>query len=175
MKIKIALAAALAAAWMARPLTALAADGGKEGPKAEARKDGKGGGDKGGGDGNRRGDDSGRDFGGRDGGMGEGPHGPQDPEIAKRLDKIREIEDRLRAAAMKARTGTDAEKAAAKIEARKVLGELFDSKLELETAILAQMEKRSAELKEKIARKKTSRDEMIDARLTRMTGEIDEW
>jgi Spy/CpxP family protein refolding chaperone len=163
MKTKLALAAALAVAWMAGPLTALAAEGGKEGPKAEARKDGKGGDS-----------EPGRDGGGRDGGPGmRGPQ--QNPEIAKRLDKLREIEDRLRAAAMKARAGTDAEKAAAKIEARKVLGELFDAKLDLETAMLDQMEKRAAELKEKISRKKTARDEMIEARLARMTGEIDDW
>lgn len=152
MKLKLALAAVLAAAWTG-PFAARAEDGhkhdggkhaaGKEGPKGEARKDG-----------------------GREG---------QDPEVAKKLDVLRAIEDRLRGAAIKSRAGTDAEKAAAKTEARKILGELFDAKLDLEATMLAHVEKRASELKERIARKKAAREEMIEARLSRMTGEIDDW
>ena len=41
--------------------------------------------------------------------------------------------------------------------------------------MLAKMEKHAAELKAKIAKKKTSRDKAIESRLSRMTGDGDDW
>lgn len=112
-------------------------------------------------------------MGGREG-RGGGPHG-MDPEMKEKFSKMRELERKLHDLAKGLRSGTDAEKAAAKTEARKVLGDLFDAKLALETAMLEKMEKHAAELKAKIAKKKGSREKAIDSRLARMSGEGDDW
>ena len=62
-----------------------------------------------------------------------------------------------------------------KPEVRKLIGELLDAKLAMETAMLAKMEKRLAEAKEKIAKKKSNREKMIDSKLSRVMGEGDDW
>jgi uncharacterized protein YukE len=107
----------------------------------------------------------------------DGPRGHQgfDPQMREKHEKVRGLEQKVRELSKTLRQGADAEKASAKTEARKVLGELFDAKLELETAMLAKMEKHAAELKAKIAKKKTSREKAIESRLSRMTGEGDDW
>lgn len=98
-----------------------------------------------------------------------------DSELKAKLDKLGEIDEQLRELPKKIQVGSDAEKAAAKAEARKLLGQLFDAKFELETAMLAKMEKHVAELKSKLAHKKSSREKMIESRLSRMTGESEDW
>lgn len=119
--------------------------------------------------------------GGRREGMGgrEGHGGPMgmggDPEMKEKFVKVRELERKLHGLARGLSQGSDAEKAAAKTEARKALGELFDAKLALESAMLEKMEKHAAELKAKIAKKKSSREKAIESRLSRMTGEGDDW
>lgn len=175
----LALAAALAAVWTALPPLARADHDGGDGEEesVDIRKrvrhvDRDGGGER---DDER---DGGRHerregMGGREG-RGDGPHG-MDPEMKEKFLKTRELERKLRDLSMNLRQGTDEQKSAAKAEARKVLGELFDAKLALETAMLEKMEKRAAELKAKIAKKKSSRDKAIESRLARMTGEGDEW
>ena len=107
----------------------------------------------------------------------EGPRGQHgaDPAMKEKFEKMRELDQKVRELAKTARQGTDAEKAAAKTEARKALGELFDAKLAMETAMLAKMEKQIVELREKVAKKKTSREKAIESRLSRMTGEDDGW
>lgn len=98
-----------------------------------------------------------------------------DPEMNAKFEAVRDLEEKLRGISRNLRQGTDEEKAAAKAEARKTLGELFDAKLALETAMLAKMEKHAAELKARLAKKKASREKAIESRLARMTGDADEW
>jgi hypothetical protein len=174
---RLALAAALAAGWAALPLAARAEDDGRDGDEEtiEVRKrvhrdDGDREDDREGGRRERR-----EGMGGREGRDGpRGPHG-MDPETKEKLDKMRDLEMKARDLAMSLRKGTDAEKAAAKSELRKMIGELFDAKLALETAMLANMERNVAELKAKIAKKKSSREKAIERRFMRMSGDGDEW
>lgn len=113
-------------------------------------------------------------MGGREGHGGRMGMGA-DPAMKENLDKVRELERKVHGLAKGLRQGSDAEKAAAKTEARKALGELYDAKLALETAMLEKMEKHAAELKAKIAKKKTGKEKAVDSRLSRMTGEGDDW
>ncbi|MBI4059814.1 MAG: hypothetical protein HY403_00130 [Elusimicrobia bacterium] len=102
------------------------------------------------------------------------PHGG-DPAMREKFEKMQELEQKIREIARSMRQGSDSEKAAAKAEARKALGELFDAKLAMEKAMLEKMEKHAAELKAKIARKASSREKAIESRLARMSGEGDDW
>jgi len=88
---------------------------------------------------------------------------------------MRELETKAHDLAATVRSGTDAEKAAAKPELRKAIGELFDAKLALETTMLARMEKQAAELKTKLAKRKATREKAIETRFLRMSGDGDEW
>ncbi len=169
----LALAAALAAAWTALPPLARGDDA-EEGDRetVEIRKrvhhDDKE-------DDGERGEPGGRrGMGGREGHGGHMGMGG-DPAMKEKLDKVRELERKVHGLAKGLSQGSEAEKAAAKAEARKSLGELFDAKLVLETAMLEKMEKHMAELKAKIAKKKTGREKAIETRLSRMTGEGDDW
>lgn len=163
---RLAMAAALAAVWAALPLAAPAQDedrGEEETVEVHKRV--------------RRDDRGGR----RDGrgGMirekGYGHHDEQDPEMRDKLDKLRELETKAHDLATAVRKGTDAEKAAAKPELRKAIGELFDVKLALETTMLARMEKQAVELKAKLAKRKVAREKAIETRFLRMSGDGDEW
>lgn len=108
---------------------------------------------------------------GRGGRMGMGG----DPAMREKLDKVRELERKVHGLAKGLTQGSEAEKAAAKTEARKALGELYDAKLALEVAMLEKMEKHAAELRAKIAKKKSGKEKAVENRLTRMTGEGDDW
>lgn len=171
---RLALAAALAAVWAALPPAVRAEDNDREEETIEIRRherhdDREGGGHEGGMRERREG------MGGREG--REGPRGPHggDPEMREKIEKLRDLDHKLREISKNLRQGSEEDKAAAKAEARRVLGELFDAKLALETAMLAKIEKRAAELKAKIAKKKSSREKAIESRLARMTGEGDDW
>ncbi len=131
---------------------------------------------------NEQGEDRrGRGREGREGmGRREGPEGRgtgpgTDPVMNEKFEKVRGLEQKVREMSRGMREGSDAEKAAAKTEARKVLGELFDAKVALDSAMLEKMEKHVSELRAKIAKKKSSREKAIDSRLARMTGEGDDW
>lgn len=154
---RLVLASALIAVWAALPLAAYANNDEREGDEenVEIHKS------------VRRGD----------GGGHEGPRGQHgaDPAMKEKFEKMRELKQKIREIGKTMRQGTDAEKAAAKTEARKVLGEMFDAKLAMETAMLAKMEKHVAELREKVAKKKTSREKAIESRLSRLSGEDDDW
>jgi hypothetical protein len=118
-----------------------------------------------------------RKHGGHGGGPGgrKGDHG-QDPEMREQKMKLRGLESKLQELHRKIRQSSDSEKAAVKTEARNLIGEIFDAKLAMEMAMLTKMEKHMAELKEKIAKKKSNREKMIDSKLVRMMGEgEDEW
>ena len=157
---RLVLAVALAAVWAALPLAARAEDDDRDGGEETVE----------GGKRERR-----EGMGGREGRDGpRGPHG-MDPETKEKLDKMRDLEMKARDLAMSLRKGTDAEKAAAKSELKKTIGELFDAKLALETAMLANLERNVTELKAKIAKKKSSREKAIERRFMRMSGDGDEW
>ena len=189
MKISIlALTALLSAAWAASPLLARANDDNDDGDRVVVEKEVRGeriggrereGGDReGGGMRERRERPEGRE--GREGGMREGRGGPmggpgQDPEMKEKFEKMRDLEKKLHEVARKIAQSADAEKAAAKADARKIIGELFDAKLAMETSMLAKMEKHMADLKAKIAKKKSGREKMIDSKLARISGEGDDW
>lgn len=111
---------------------------------------------------------------GREDGEGRGMR-ERDPEMLEKHDALRELEKKSREQAARAREGSDADKAAAKTELRKTLGELYDAKLAMDAAVLAKLEKHAAEMKARIAKKKSSRDKAIESRLSRMTGEGDDW
>lgn len=110
--------------------------------------------------------------GGMRGMMGKPGH---DMAMHEKWMKVREAERKVRDAAEKMRAAEGAEKAAAKSEVRKLLGELLDAKLAAEEALLKKTEKQAAELKAKIAKKKAERGQMINARLERLSGEADDW
>lgn len=177
---RLVLAAALAAVWAALPLAARAEEGGKDGDEEtiEVRKRvhrddrEEDGGEREGGPREHR-----EGMGGREGMPGRGgPGGPHDdPEMKAKFEKMRELEQKVRELAKGLRQGSDPEKAAAKVEVRKTLGDLYDAKLAMETAMLEKMEKHTAELRAKIAKKKGSREKAIDSRLARMSGDGDEW
>lgn len=169
----LALAAALAAAWTALPPFARADDDEERVHHEDKEDDGERGerGERGGGSRERREGMGGREGHGGRMGMGMGA----DPVMKEKLDKVRELERKVHGLAKGLSQGSEAEKAAAKTEARKALGELFDAKLALEVAMLEKMEKHTAELKAKIAKKKTGKEKAIDSRLSRMTGEGDDW
>ena len=175
---RLVLAAALAAVWAALPLAAWAEDGGRDGDEKtiEVRKQVRyddGDGDRGDREGGRR--ERREGMGGREGRDGQRGKHELDPETEEKLGKMRDLENKARELAMALRKGTDPEKAAIKTELRKTIGELFDAKLALETAMLANMEKHVAALKAKIAKKKSSREKAIETRFVRMSGEGDEW
>lgn len=170
----LALAAALAAAWTALPVFARAQEDGDEKETIEIRRRAHH---------DDREDDGERDDrggrherrGGMGGHQGHGGRMGSDPAMRENLDKVRELERKVHGLAKGLTQGSDPEKAAAKAEARKALGELYDAKLALEVAMLEKMEKRAVELKARIAKKKTGREKAIDSRLSRMTGEGDDW
>jgi hypothetical protein len=196
-KTSLILAALFAAAWAAAPLAVSARgddddceDCDKGGPAAGDR-----GGDRAGDRGPDR-DDRGGDRGerggdrGERGGWGGGGRGPReggpggrmgmggpggDPEMRQRMETVHGLEKKLRELHDKISRSADSDKTAAKAEARKLIGELFDAKLAMETAMAAKMEKHLAELKEKIAKKKAGREKMIDSKLSRVMGENDDW
>lgn len=170
----LALAATLAAAWTALPVFASADDdddgGGRETVEIRKRvhhddKD-----DDGDRDGGRR-----ERMGGRDGHGGGRMGMGSDPAMKEKLDKVRDLERKVHGLAKGLTQGSEAERAAAKTDARKALGELYDAKLALEIAMLEKMEKHTAELKARIAKKKTGKEKAVETRLTRMTGEGDDW
>jgi hypothetical protein len=200
-KTSLILAALFAAAWAAAPLAVRANDSDDE--CEDCGKNGPGGGDRMGdrgpdrgergermGDRDERGDRG--DRGGERGGGGRGPRegghgGPMggpggrmggpgmDPEMREKMEKLHGLEMKLRELRDKISRASDSEKAASKAEARKLIGELFDAKLAMETAMVAKMEKHLAEMKEKVAKKKSSREKMIDSKLSRIMGENDDW
>lgn len=84
--------------------------------------------------------------------------------------KMLDLERKAREAARKMSKGSDVEKTAAKTEAKKLLGDLFDAKLAREENRLARIEKQAAGLKERIAKQKADREKMIENRLARLSG-----
>lgn len=156
----IALAGALAFAWTAAPVSIRAH--GDEDDESGSR-----------GEGLREGPHEGHGRRGEAGPTG-GPR-EHDPAMREKFEKMRGSEHKLRETVRKLREGSDAEKAAAKTEAKRLLGEILDARLAMEEDMLAKMEKRAAELKEKIAKKKTGREKMIESKLSRLSGEGDDW
>ncbi len=178
---RLALAAALAAVWAALPLAVRAHDDDHDGEeetveirKRVRRDDGDGSARE---DGPRHEEGQRREMGPRrEGREGAREHDrDQDPEVSAKLEKLRELGKQVRELTKTMRQGTDAEKASAKTEARKVLGEMFDTKLALDSAMLQRVEKHAAELKAKIARKKAAREKAIETRLSGLSGESDDW
>mgnify|MGYP001585630482 CR=1 FL=1 len=175
---RVTLAAALAAGWIAAPMSIRAEDGDDDEMRSEQGEHeghgprggrmGEGGGDKDG----KMGKHRGMHKGGMGGMMGKRDH---DMALHEKYMKMHEIEKSVRQAAQKARKGSDAEKAAAKPELKKLLGDLLDVKLDIDQYRLTKAEKETVELKEKIAKKKANRDKMIESRLSKMSGEGDDW
>lgn len=99
---------------------------------------------------------------------------PQDPELKAKIEAVKAAEEKVRAVAPRLRDGSETEKSSARTEARRALGELFDAKLAMQEFELDRLEKRSAELKAKIERKRSSREKAIDERLDKMGGD-DDW
>lgn len=104
------------------------------------------------------------------------PKGPRmrDPEFQEKIAAVKAAEEKVHAVAPRLREGSETQRASARTEARKALGDLFDAKLALQEFELSRLEKRSAELKERISRKKLSREKAIDERLAKMGGD-DDW
>lgn len=193
----LVLTALFAAAWAAAPAPARADDGDKKGKIVE--KDvriERGDGDRdreGGGDFDRDRDGGGREGAGRDGGgpEGSGPRGRRpgpgggggpgwmrggpSPELRAQFEKVRSLEEKLRDLGRKLASGTDADKTAGKAEVRKVVGELFDTKMALDASMIDMAEKNLAEMKAKLAKRKANRDRAIESRVARVAGEADDW
>lgn len=107
------------------------------------------------------------------GGWGHDGEAP-DPAMKARFEKFQALQKALHEKQEKLHRGTDAEKAAAKTETRKLLAELFDAKLAMQEDLVKKMESHLAEQKASVERKKASRDKLIDAKLERMAGD-DDW
>ncbi|UPT74049.1 MAG: hypothetical protein M0D55_19860 [Elusimicrobiota bacterium] len=120
----------------------------------------------------RRGDRDG-ERGGPRGGPGGFGRGGEDPETREKHAKYREAEKRVREIARRA--GGGKADAAVKTEARKAVSDLFDAKLALDTAMLAKMEKMVAERREKIAKRKSEKERLVDQKTARILGEGDDW
>lgn len=170
---KLALTALLAAAWTAAPLAARANDGDDDCVDCDKGGDR----ERGGGGDRERGGGGDRERGGGPGGPGGrmgGGH-EKDPEMEAKFQKMRDVQRQLMELHRKISQSKESEKAALKPEARKLIGELLDAKLAMETGMLAKMEKHMAEMKEKIAKKKSNRDKLIDSKLSKIMGEGDDW
>ncbi len=92
---------------------------------------------------------------------------PLDPEMKEKHEAYREAQEKVRELA---RGGKSADKAAV----RKAVAELFDAKLAVDSAMLSQMEKRAAQMREKLAKRKASRERLIDEKAARVLGESDD-
>lgn len=190
----LVLTALLAAAWASSPAPARADnDGDKKGKVVEKDVRIERGGDEGdreregGGDWDRGGgrEGGGSEFGprSRPGGPGKpgggtGPgwmRGGPSPELRARFDKIRELEEKLRDLGRKLAVGSDADKTAGKAEVRKVVGELFDTKMALDASMIELAEKNLVDMKAKLAKRKANRDRAIESRVARVAGEADDW
>ncbi len=182
---RVTLAAALAAGWIAAPMSVRAEDGDDDELRSEQGDHAGHDGDRMGGEhmrgrmgegGDEKGGGMGKHRGMHKGGMG-GMMGMRDHDMAlhEKYMKMHDIEKSVREAAQKMRKGSDAEKAAAKTEVKNLLGDLLDAKLDVDQYMLTKAEKQAVELKEKIAKKKANRDKMIESRLSKMSGEGDDW
>ena len=185
------LAALFSAVWVAAPVAARANEDKKKERvvvNTEVRtdrddRDGgderEGGGDRGGDRGGERGGERGSERGGdRRGPRGSGPgwmKDGMDAELRAKFDKVRALEGKIRDLGGKLSKAPETEKAAGKAEARKIVGELFDAKLDLDLAILTKTEKHVAEMKDKLAKRKENRERVIESRVARLTGEGDDW
>ncbi|MDE2509780.1 MAG: hypothetical protein KGL74_01540 [Elusimicrobia bacterium] len=76
----------------------------------------------------------------------------------------------------KYRDAAPAAQAAAKVELRAAVAELFDARLAVSEAEAAAIEKRAANLRAHLEKRKAMRDVLIDKRVEDMTGDDeDDW
>ena len=177
------MAALFSAVWVAAPAAARANEDKKKERvvvNTEVRTDRD---DRDGGDEREGGGDRGGERGGERGSERRGPRGSgpgwmkdgMDAELRAKFDKVRALEGKIRDLGGKLSKAPETEKAAGKAEARKIVGELFDAKLDLDLAILTKTEKHVAEMKDKLAKRKENRERVIESRVARLTGEGDDW
>lgn len=101
-----------------------------------------------------------------------GRSGPS-PELTAKLQKAAELDGKLWPVIQKLRAASGKEREAGKPELRKLIGELFDAKVAVAEEEQKSHEKRAAELKTRISKRKARRDAIIDQKLNQMLGEDD--
>lgn len=97
-----------------------------------------------------------------------------DPELREKHEKYREAMKKVRQVGSRVADSKDADKGAGKAEARKAVAELFDAKLALDSAMIAKMEKHVAQAREKLAKRKSNRERLIDEKTARVVGDADD-
>lgn len=121
--------------------------------------------------------------GSRPGGAGGGDHrgswgpwgrrGPE-PDLVEKMQKAEEIDGKIWPLVLKVRGAKSAkDKEAAKADLRKAVAALFDAKLAIAEEAIKSHEKRAAELRSRVAKRKARREEMIDRKLSEAVGEDD--
>lgn len=95
-----------------------------------------------------------------------------DPAMKEKMRRAHELRKEIHQESRAIKEGGDAAKA--KPALRRKLAEFFDLRLSIDEAMAGRLEKRLAELKQKIERKKSNRDKIIDKRLESLAGESDD-
>lgn len=103
------------------------------------------------------------------------PEREQDQAMKERFLKVREAEEKVREVKRKFVGAKDSEKAGLKAEAKAALGELFDARLAMDQAALERMDKKVAERRAKLAKKKAAREKLIEQRAERLAGDAPDW
>ncbi len=109
--------------------------------------------------------------------VGAWGRGGPSPEAVAKMHKVEELDGKLSLLIQKNHTASEKDKAAVKAEMRKTVADLFDAQLALAEEAQKSHEKRAAELKVRIAKRKTLREALIDKRLSQALGEEedDDW
>jgi hypothetical protein len=123
------------------------------------------------------------DSGGKGDGDRSGPgwrgtwgRGGPDPDVVEKMKKAAELDRKIEPLAVKMRGAAAGAQAAAKAELRKAVVALFDAKIELAEAEQKALEKKAAEMKIRIQKRKTAREALIDKKLEELAGdEEDDW
>lgn len=103
-------------------------------------------------------------------------HGvPDDPALKEAREKLRAAQEKLSALRPKIRDAKDADKPALRKDAKAAVGELFDAKLAMESAMLERMGKHLAQKKEKLAKRKEAREKLVQEKTDQILGDAPSW
>lgn len=103
-------------------------------------------------------------------------HGmPDDPALKEAREKYKAAQEKLSALRPKIRDAKDADKPALRKDAKAAVGELFDAKLAMESAMLERMGKHLAQKKEKLAKRKEAREKLVQEKTDQLMGDAPSW
>lgn len=99
----------------------------------------------------------------------------RDPEIRERFVKQHQTRREIRRLARDYREAKGKDKEAVKAKLEKALSDVFDLDLGNKELQIKKMQEQIAALKEKIAKRRAKKGELVRKRLDRMTGEDEDW